>query len=41
MNHLINILYVVAGLLIYEKAVKPMLDKDGKPAGNTLEDDFS
>lgn len=28
MNHLINVLYVVAGILVYEKVVKPMLDKE-------------
>lgn len=41
MNHLINILYVVAGLLIYEKAIKPMMDKKADGSPNTLEDDFS
>lgn len=27
MEHLYKILYVVAGLLVYDKVVKPMLDK--------------
>ena len=35
MEHLTKILYVVAGLLIYDKLIKGMLDK--KPAG-TLEE---
>jgi hypothetical protein len=36
MEHLTKILYVVAGLLIYDKLVKGMLDK--KPAAGTLEE---
>lgn len=37
MNHVWPILYVVIGLVIYDKAIKPMLNKDkdgdGQPDG--------
>jgi hypothetical protein len=37
MNHLMPILYVVAGILIYEKAIKPMLEKKDEGGALPLE----
>ena len=34
MNHVWNILYVVAGLLVYDKVVKPMFEKKGEGLEN-------
>jgi hypothetical protein len=38
MNHLINVLYVVAGLIVYDKLIKGMLEK--KPEGLEHADEY-
>ena len=40
MNHLINVLYVVVGVLVYDKVIKGMLDKKKTSEGLEMFDEY-